>query len=63
LLRQLRNMLFCFMIAVNVLQGTPIRVDEIETLMAAMKAPKATQTLREEDLQGDDKSPKYSIDP
>ena len=56
-------MLFCFMIAVNVLHGTPMRVDEIETLMAAMKAPKATQTLREEDLQGDDKSPKYSIDP
>ena len=63
MLRQLRNMLFCFMIAVNVLHGTPMRVDEIETLMAAMKAPKVAQTLREEDLQGDDKSPKYPIDP
>jgi hypothetical protein len=35
--------------------GYPMRLDQIEDLVAAMKQPKIAQTLREEDLHGDHK--------
>jgi hypothetical protein len=54
LLRKLRNILFCVILAVSSVHGVPMRADEVEALMAAMREPKVAHTLPDEDYNGDD---------
>jgi hypothetical protein len=56
-MRAVRNILFCLMLAVNCLHGTPVRPEEIEALMQAMNTPKVAHVLPDEDYDGDDKLP------
>ncbi len=53
MLRKLRNVLFCAILAVSSVRGVPMRADEVEALMAAMREPKVAHTLPDEDHDGD----------
>jgi hypothetical protein len=54
LLRKLRNIVFCVILALSSVHGAPMRADEVETLMAAMREPKVAHTLLDENCNGDD---------
>jgi hypothetical protein len=45
LLRKLRNIVFCVILALSSVHGAPMRADEVETLMAAMREPKVAQGI------------------
>ena len=54
MLRYIRNSFFCVMLALNLLHGAPMRPDQIEELMAAMRQPKIAHVLQEEANNSDD---------
>ena len=54
MLSKLRNILFCVLLAASSIQGVPMRADEVESLMAAMREPKVAHTLPDENQAGDD---------
>ena len=52
--RKLRDVLFCVILALSSIQGVPMRADEVEALMAAMREPMVAHTLPDENHNADD---------
>ncbi len=54
MLRYIRNSFFCILLVLNLMGGAPMRPDQIEELMAAMRQPKIAHVLQEEADNSDD---------
>jgi hypothetical protein len=54
LLRCIRNLMICIILAANSLHGVYMRHDQVQELMDAMNTPKVAHVLREEHDNGDD---------
>lgn len=54
LLRCIRNLTICIILAANSLHGVYMRHDQVQELMDALNAPKVAHVLREEHDNGDD---------
>jgi hypothetical protein len=54
MLRWIRNLMICVILAGNSMHGVYMRQDQVQELMNALNAPKVAHVLREEDDNGND---------
>ena len=53
MVRRIRNVMICLVLAASSLHNVRMRPDEIEALMEAMRKPKVARELQEEQDNGD----------
>ena len=54
MMRRIRNLMICVVLAAASLHNVKMRPDQIEALMEAMREPKVAHTLPDEQDNGDD---------
>ena len=54
MLRLIRDLMICLVLAANSAHGVAMRPDQVQALMDALNQPKVAHVLREEDRNSDD---------